>query len=275
MDPHEEQALLDRARQGDRRALDTLLVQLQPSVYKFGLKMCRDDETAREVLQETLLSTVRHLSSFRGDSSLTTWLYTIARSVCIKQRRRSKFAPAALEPLEAAAEAEAASAATGTQPERPDESLERSQLGRRLEQAIAGLEPMYRDVLVLRDVEGLSAAEVAEALELSVEAVKSRLHRARTRVRDVLAPALTAAAPPGPSCPDVAALLSAKLEGDIAAATCKEMEQHLLQCPSCTAVCDSLRQTLRMCSAVRREVPAELQDSVRRAVQQFLAVHPG
>jgi RNA polymerase sigma-70 factor (ECF subfamily) len=273
MEAHDEQTLLERARRGDRRALDTLLTQLEPSVYKFGLKMCRDDETAREVLQETLLTTVRHLSAFRGDSSLTTWLYTVARSVCIKQRRKSKFAPAVLEPLEAAAEAEASTTASGIQVERPDHSFERAELAARLEQAIAALEPMYRDVLVLRDVEGLSAAEVAEALDLTVEAVKSRLHRARARVREALAPALAPMAPPGPTCPDVAAMLSAKLEGDIAPETCQEMEQHLAGCPACTAICDSLRETLRMCGAVRRQVPPELQNNVRRAVQEFLQLH--
>jgi RNA polymerase sigma-70 factor (ECF subfamily) len=274
MEPAAQTELLDRARQGDQQALGALLAQLEPSVYKFGMKLCRDDESAREVLQETLLAAVRHLPSFRGDASLSTWLYTVARSVCIKHRRRSKFAPAALEPLDAANDATAA--ATGEQSARPDDSLERAELGRGLENAIAALEPMYREVLVLRDVEGLSALEVAEALDLSVEAVKSRLHRARTRVREAIAPLLGAETPARPDCPDIAPLFSAHLEGEIAPTTCKEMEQHLASCPRCSRVCDTLRQQLRLCQTTGAggEVPEPVRRSVRQAVQSFLERHP-
>jgi RNA polymerase sigma-70 factor (ECF subfamily) len=274
MTPAEEADLLERARHGDQRALDALLARLEPSVYKFGMKLCRDDESAREVLQETLLAAVRHLPSFRGDSSLSTWLYTVARSMCIKQRRRSKFAPPALEPLEAAQDAPAS--ATGDRPDRPDDSLERAELGRGLENAIAALEPMYREVLVLRDVEGLSALEVAEALDLSVDAVKSRLHRARTRVRSAIAPLLGMEPPAGPDCPDIVPLFSAHLEGEIAPTTCQEMEEHLARCPHCSSRCSSLRQQLRLCHTASPSgaVPEAVRASVRQAVREFLDRHP-
>jgi len=269
----DDAALLDRARQGDRRALDALLIKIEPSVHKFGLKLCRDDEAAQEVLQETLLTAARHLSTFRGDSALSTWLYMVAKSVCIKQRRRSKFAPAVVESLDAAHEATAS--ATGSSIERPDDSLERAELGEHLQRAIAALEPMYRDVLVLRDVEGLSASEVAEALELSVEAVKSRLHRARTRVREALAPFMGVEQAPAPGCPDVVALLSARLEGDVTADTCKQMEEHLAACPRCTGLCDSLRSTLKLCqtAGASRPVGPDVRASVQQAVKHFLARH--
>jgi RNA polymerase sigma-70 factor (ECF subfamily) len=274
MEQPEDLALLDRARGGDRRALDALLTKLEPSVYKFGVKMCRDDETAREVLQETLMAAVRHLPTFRGDSSLSTWLYTVARSVCIKQRRRSKFAPTTLEPLDAATNATAS--VTGDRPERPDDSFERAELGRGLENAIAALEPMYREVLVLRDVEGLSAAEVAEALDLSVEAVKSRLHRARTKVRTALEPLLAAPEPAGPDCPDIVPLFSSHLEGEIGPESCKKMEEHLATCHRCSAMCDTLRQQLQLCQNVGtgEDVPAEVRTAVRQAVRAFLDSHP-
>jgi RNA polymerase sigma-70 factor (ECF subfamily) len=90
---------------------------------------------------------------------------------------------------------------------------------------------MYREVLVLRDVEGLSAPEVGEVLGLSVEAVKSRLHRAAIAVRERVAPALGAAEPPKPGCPDVLPLLSRHLEGELKPETCQEMERHLATCP--------------------------------------------
>src|SRR5690606_26401769 len=88
-----DDALLEAARAGDRAALETLLVRHQGAVYRFGLKMCRDPEDAEDVLQETLLAMARGVGDFRGASSISTWLYTVARSFCIKKRRRSKFAP--------------------------------------------------------------------------------------------------------------------------------------------------------------------------------------
>jgi RNA polymerase sigma-70 factor, ECF subfamily len=275
MPEREEEVLLDRARQGDRRALDALLVKIEPSVHRFGLKLCRDDETAAEVLQETLLTAARNLATFRGDAALSTWLYMVAKSVCIKQRRRSKFAPAVLESLDVAHEA--AAAETMSTIERPDHSLERAELGEHLQRAIAALEPMYREVLVLRDVEGLSANEVAEALDLSVEAVKSRLHRARTRVREALAPLMGAERAAAPGCPDVVALLSQRLEGDVTADTCKQMEEHLAACPRCTGLCDSLRSTLKLCQRAgagpAAPVAPEVRASVHQAVKDFLARH--
>ena len=86
--------LLARARKGDRDALNALLAHHQSQIYRFGLKMCRDSEDAQDVLQDTLFAMARGVGNFRGASSISTWLYTIARSFCIKKRRRSKFAPA-------------------------------------------------------------------------------------------------------------------------------------------------------------------------------------
>ena len=188
MDDNDTQ-LLERARGGDRPALEALLARHQRSVYRFGLKMCRDEEDAKDILQETLLAVARNVKDFRGASSVSTWLYTIARSFCIKKRRRSKFAPEQEESLEAREPGEAArQIADPARP--PDDILAGRQIEIALEQAIASLDPMYREVLVLRDVEGLTAPEVGEVMGLSVEAVKSRLHRARTSFAERIEPLL-------------------------------------------------------------------------------------
>jgi RNA polymerase sigma-70 factor (ECF subfamily) len=204
-----ERDLVEAAKSGDRRAMERLLGSHQARVFRFGKKMCRDDEDAADVLQETLLAAARTLPDFRGASSISTWLYTIARSFCIKKRWTSEFAPAALD----------------------------------------ALEPMYREVLVPRDVEGLPAADVAEALGLTVEAVKSRLHRARMAVRERVAPVLSLGAdgPPAASCRDVVELFSQRMEGEIDGASCAELERHLQGCPVCRGRCDSLRATLALC----------------------------
>lgn len=282
-------ALLERARGGDRRALDDLLGRHQRRVYRFGLKMCRDPEDAKDILQETLLAVARTVKDFRGASSVSTWMYTIARSFCIKKRRRSKFAPAEEESLDA--RAPGTEARQVADPARaPDESLAGRQIEAALEQAIGSLDPMYREVLILRDVEGLTAPEVAEVMGLTVEAVKSRLHRARVAVREAMGPLLAIprfpaepgaplpAPAPSEACPDIVQLFSRHLEGEISASVCADMERHLARCPSCQSRCDSLQRTLSLCKAaplpeVPGKVPEEIQASVRKALQRFISLH--
>ncbi len=269
-----DERLLAAARAGDKAALETLLERHQEQVYRFGMKMCRDPEDAKDVLQETLLAMARGVRDFRGASSISTWLYTIARSYCIKKRRRSKFAPDEERSLETEAATEArqlSSPGAGA-----DEVLAGKQVERALEQAIAGLDPLYRDVLLLRDVEGLTAPEVAEVLGVTVQAVKSRLHRARLSVREQVAPLLgvelDVAAAPG-SCPDVLTMFSRHLEDQISADLCAEMERHLEACGRCRGACESLKRTLALCrtSGPTVEVPAAVQASVKKALRTFVA----
>src|SRR5690242_6632611 len=209
--------LLAAARAGDAGALERLLERHQRRVFRFGLKMCGGEEEAKDVLQETLLAAARGIREFRGAASVSTWLYAIARSFCIKGRRTSKFAPAQVDSLSDVARQanEVPDQARG-----PDEVAAGAQVQPALQDAISALEPMYREILVLRDVEGLSAAEVAEITDLSVEAVKSRLHRARVSVRERLAPVLGLPEPArraaeAQECPDIVDLFSRHLEGEI------------------------------------------------------------
>ena len=261
LDP--DRQLLERARAGDASALEELLERHQAQIYRFGMQMCRDPEDAKDVLQDTLLSVARNVRDFRGSAALSTWLYTIARSFCVKRQRKSKFAPTA-EPaaLDANAEQIADPRASA------DEELASKRVEQALEQAIGALEPMYREVLLLRDVEGLTAPEVAQVTGASVQAVKSRLHRARISVRAHVGPLLgiptNLPAAPG-ACPDVLALFSAHLEDQISAEVCAEMERHIESCARCKGACDSLKRTLKLCHATgpRLQVPAAVQASVK------------
>ena len=269
MDDH---ALLEAARSGDRAALEAFIERHQSRVLRFGLKMCRDTEDARDVAQETLLAAARGITRFREASSPSTWLYTIARSFCIKKRRRSKFAPAAVVPIDG--EGREAVLEVPDPRHGPEQELDDRRLATALDAAIADLDPKYREILVLRDVEGLAASEVAEVTGLGVEAVKSRLHRARLQVRERLAPLLGRIPAPPSGCPDVLRLFSRHLENEIDPATCAKMEHHLSTCPRCQATCDSLKRVLSLCrgSAVP-EVPSDLQESIRSGIRSFLA-HP-
>jgi RNA polymerase sigma-70 factor (ECF subfamily) len=237
------------------------------------MKMCRDPEDAKDVLQDTLLALARSIGDFRGASSISTWLYTVARSFCIKKRRRSKYAPEGERSLDGA---ETAAAELADDARAPDETVASRQIERALEHAIDSLEPMYREVLILRDAEGLTAPEVAEVLGVSVDAVKSRLHRARAAVRQRIAPLLgIPSAPPQAQspCPDVLTLFSRHLEGELSAGTCAQMERHLSTCARCRDTCDSLKRTLALCRSADAfaEVPASIQASVQVALRDLFA----
>lgn len=177
--------LVAAARGGDRAAVEQLLARYEPNIYRFGLRMCGDEDAAREVLQETLLAAFRHLPGFRGDAALSTWLYQIARSFCIKERRgqhptRSLDDDGAPELVDPAPQ--------------PDASAYAREIGEALSRAIAVLPPEQREVLLLRDVEGLSAEQAADVVGIEVGALKSRLHRARTALRAELAGIVPASA---------------------------------------------------------------------------------
>jgi RNA polymerase sigma-70 factor (ECF subfamily) len=184
----EERALIAASRDGDSAALEELVRAHQGRVYSFAMRMCRNVEDAKDILQETFLGMVRSMREFREESKFSTWLYRIAANACLKKRRRGVHDPTpeqelSLDELMPRPDAE------GRKPEIPDWSedaehaLLRGELSERLETAIDKLPKEYKVVLVLRDVEGLSAEETAETLGLSVAAVKSRLHRGRVFVR--------------------------------------------------------------------------------------------
>jgi RNA polymerase sigma-70 factor (ECF subfamily) len=266
-----EALLVEAARRGDRAALSRLLEQHQQRVFGFGVKMCGDVEDAKEVAQETLLTLVRTLPGFRGEASISTWLYTVARSFCIKKRRRTKGAPPHHERLDTVTQEAAPDAASAVST--PEQML----LSREARDAVAAgldmLDPDWREVIVLRDIEGLSAAEVAEVTGLGVAAVKSRLHRARAALRANLVALVGGAATPAPaSCPDVLTMFSKKLEDEISPEVCAKMEDHLQGCPHCKGLCDSLKKTLAACRALPTpSVPVKVQESLRRAVAQAMA----
>ena len=260
-----ELQLLERAQGGDAAALEALLREVQPQLYRFSMKMCRHTEDAEDVLQDSMMTMARSLRDFRGASSFSTWLFTIARSFCIKKRRKSKFAPEREESLDrlSPAQKEGLRAATPN----PHEQVESAEAWQLVQAGIQRIEPAYREVLVLRDIEGLRAREVAEIVGLSVSAVKSRLHRARAELREHLAQAPYR---PLPNCPDIRTVFSQHLEGELSADICSSMEAHVLKCPSCAAECDGLKAALNACSAAPCEVPAAVQERVHQALRMAI-----
>ncbi len=188
--------LVDALRRGDPDAFPALVDAFGERIYNFAGRMCRSGEDAKDILQETFLAAVRSVKDFRGEGKFSTWLFRIAANACRKMHRRGKFEPAHELSLEALmpGEAERARLASGAGGETPEAALLRTDLRETLERAILDLPPAYRAVLILRDLEGLSTEEAAEALGLTVVATKVRLHRARLFVRQRLTADVTDAA---------------------------------------------------------------------------------
>lgn len=246
--------------------MERLLALHEKQVFRFGLRMCGDEDAAREVLQETLLSAFKNLRDFRGDARLSTWLYQIARSYCTKARRRGVGEPERHEELDKPEVAGLAS-----EEPVPEERAHAGEIAAALHAAILSLPEAQREVVVLRDVEGLSAEEAARVVGIDVGALKSRLHRARLELRGHLAALIDGASGQAP-CPDLAQELTAYAEADIDQSTCAAIEQHLRRCTKCTSACDHLSRTVSLCRAVPRggEVPGPIQRAVRQALRQAM-----
>jgi RNA polymerase sigma-70 factor (ECF subfamily) len=253
----EETALLERVRRGDPSAMEALLSRYEKPVYRFGLRMCGSEEAAREVLQRTLLAAFQNVQRFRGDAKLSTWLYQIARSFCTKFHRRDAEEAVPLH------SPEALSVPAGEPT--PEEGARAHELGLALSAAIQALPLTQREVLVLRDVEGLSAEEAAAVLGIRVANLKTRLHRARAELRKHLADLLEPAAAP---CENLPHDLMEFVSEDVDQAACARIEEHLASCPRCSASCEALKRTVSLCRSIPGdEVPAPVRAAVRSALR--------
>jgi len=253
--------LVEAARRGDRAAIDELLERYEPSIYRFGLRMCGNEDAAREVLQETLLAAFRYLPGFRGEAALSTWLFQIARSFCIKERRGQ-------HPTHSLDDATALGLVDPGPS--PDAHVHAREIGELMSSAIAALAPEQREVLILRDVEGLSAEQAAEVIGIEVGALKSRLHRARMALRAKLAGAF--GNDRSEPCPELAQQLTAYVGAEIDQAACVQIENHLATCARCTGACDELKRTVSLCRRLPGdEVPAPVRAAVRGAIMAAIA----
>jgi RNA polymerase sigma-70 factor (ECF subfamily) len=167
---------VDRLRAGEPKAFEELVVTYQHRVFGVALRMLRNTAEAEEVAQEAFLRAHRALADFRGDAKLSTWLYAIVSRLCLTrlgsgERRMTRQGEEILMRL-ANSEGD------------PSDALERGEVEAALHRAIAELPEDRRIVVVLRDLEGLSYEEIAQALDLELGTVRSRLHRARMDLKD-------------------------------------------------------------------------------------------
>jgi RNA polymerase sigma-70 factor, ECF subfamily len=188
-----DRELVERAQQGDGAAFAMLVERHQRQLYRLALRMTGSEADAQEVLQEAFLNAYQKLPLFRGEAQFSSWLYRIAANSALMRLRRKRRAPDTLaeQPLELAgprfsAEGYLEPTSSSDWSQRADEKMMSGELGAAINRAVADLPDDYRTVFLLKDVDGLSNEDIANALELTVPAVKSRLHRARLALREKL-----------------------------------------------------------------------------------------
>jgi len=250
--------LLQRAEDA---SVEQALALLQNTVFSFSMRLCGHREDAEDTMQEVLLKSIPQLPKFDSSKALVVWLYKVAKTLCLMNRRKSKFAPVHELSLEALMpdrnELEQLSAAGKVNPEA---FAIRSEQASRLRETVQKLPPQYRIVLVLRDMEGLTDDEVAEITGVRPGTVRVRLHRARLFVRKELRRSWippTKKKLPTPRhrderlrsarCKSMFAELSDYLDEQLDDSLCKELERHMNGCGPCQAFVATLEATIEQC----------------------------
>ena len=182
----DETFLVAQSREGDTAAFGELVRRYEGKIFRLAQHVTQNREDAEDVLQETFMKSYEHLDQFQGNSKFYTWIVRIAvNQALMKLRRRKTDKSVSLdETIDTGEDTMVREIAAWD--EDPEQQFSRDELGGILDTAVQSLEPPYRSVFVLRDIDELSTEETAEALGLSVPAVKSRLLRARLQLRERL-----------------------------------------------------------------------------------------
>src|SRR5208283_2902043 len=182
----DESTLVAQSRQGDTVAFGELVRRYEAKIFRLAQHVTQNREDAEDVLQETFMKAYEHLDQFQGNSKFYTWIVRIAvNQALMKLRRRKTDKSVSIdENIDTGEDTMVREIAAWD--EDPEQRFSRDELGGILDTAVQSLEPPYRSVFVLRDIDELSTEETAEALGLSVPAVKSRLLRARLQLREKL-----------------------------------------------------------------------------------------
>ena len=194
--PELEIEYIRRILGGEKHLFHELIRPCERSIYFLLFSLLKNDTETQDVAQETVIKVYQNLDKFRGDSQFRTWVLSIARNEALGRLR--KIGNRREDPLEAEAEEQTGDytpAILTSWREIPAKALEQKELGEILRKAIEGLPEIYRNVVVLRDIEEMDIRETAAALAISEASVKVRLHRARAMLQRSLAPQLKGFAP--------------------------------------------------------------------------------
>ena len=188
-----ERTLLAALRAGDGRAYERLVSEHGGRMLAVARRMLRNDEEARDALQEAFLLAFRGIARFEGQSRISTWLHRIVVNCSLmKLRSRRAHPEESIEPMLPTFQEDGHSMDSYAEwPERPDTDYARNEIRDLVRTTIDRLPETYRTILILRDIEELDTSEVATMLGVTANAVKIRLHRARQALRELLDPAMT------------------------------------------------------------------------------------
>lgn len=179
----DDHRLIAECLHGDTLAFGELIRRYQDRLFNTVYRLLGSVEDAQDVVQETFLNAYRSLDSFKGDAEFFTWLYRIAWNTAVSLKRKQKVAlsihagrngQGAIDPLD------------GAESNQPGHALEKAEQDRRIQDALNRLSPEHRAVLILKEMDGQRYEEISEILQLPVGTVRSRLHRARMELRDIL-----------------------------------------------------------------------------------------
>jgi RNA polymerase sigma-70 factor (ECF subfamily) len=174
-----DEELVRRSAGGDRTAFERLVGRHADALYRFALRTCGGEREAEDALQDGLLAAWRGAATFRAESAARTWLFQVVIHACRRRHRRRAGEPERMEDMEAAASVHHDGPA-------PDGQVAAREVGAAMEAALAAMSSEAREILILRDVEGIEGAEAASALGITVAAMKSRLHRARLELKQLV-----------------------------------------------------------------------------------------
>lgn len=179
--------LIERIIAGDQAAFTELVRRYEGKVYQLALRLTGNQMDANDIIQEVFLSVYQKLHTFRGQAAFSSWLYRItANASFAKLNQRKRAAVVSIDDVMPVVEGQSPGGAFSEWSQKPDTILFNKEARAALEKAINDLPEEFRTVVILRDVENQSNQDVAEILNLSVAAVKSRLHRARLALRRTL-----------------------------------------------------------------------------------------
>lgn len=182
---HDDRKLIAEAVNGRSEAFGELVLRYQDRLYNAVLRVTDNPDDAQDVVQEAFVNSYQSLNSFKGDSEFFTWLYRIAFNAAVSLKRKKR----ALVSLDVGRDGE-----TRLDPEdtaediRPGVGLERSEDEAQLQSALNKVSAEHRSVLVLKDIEGMKYEQIAEVLKVPIGTIRSRLHRARLELREILFP---------------------------------------------------------------------------------------
>src|SRR5690554_3103432 len=176
--------IVQRTLKGDAAAFDQIVREYRETVFRVAMRIVKNEEEAQDVTQDAFMNAYRKLDSFKGDAALSSWIYRIAvNTALMRLRKKKRRAEVSMEGLPISDEMDFVWTDLSAHNVRGDEAAENKELRGKIAAAVEELEPKYKDVFVAKELDGLSLQEIADEMDLSVPAVKSRLHRDRKSTR--------------------------------------------------------------------------------------------